>query len=95
MYLSCTLAEEGKPRTGAKPENTMPPAAAPFLAWPPLLLHPWAPALLPGAWCSSAAVIRSALPGLVELNKMCHHLFLEITIANLHLHFIIHIPKMY
>lgn len=38
-------------------------AAAAFLAWPPLLLHPWAPALLPGAWCSSA--IRSALPGLV------------------------------
>ncbi|KAF2880625.1 hypothetical protein ILUMI_25544, partial [Ignelater luminosus] len=61
--LSYTLAEEEKPRTGAKPENTMPPAAAPFLAWPPLLLHPWAPALLPGAWCSSAAVIRSALPG--------------------------------
>lgn len=39
-------------------------AAAAFLAWPPLLLHPWAPALLPGAWCSSA--IRSALPGLVK-----------------------------
>lgn len=38
-------------------------AAAALLAWPPLLLHPWGPALLPGAWCSSA--IRSALPGLV------------------------------
>lgn len=42
-------------------------AAAALLAWPPLLLHPWAPALLPGAWCSSA--LRSALPGLVNLNK--------------------------
>lgn len=42
-------------------------AAAAFLAWPPLLLHPWAPALLPGAWCSSA--IRSALPGLVKRIK--------------------------
>lgn len=70
------MAEEEKSRTEAKPEGAMPPAstaaaaaavAAPFLAWPPLLLHPWAPALLPGAWCSpaSAAAIRSALPGLV------------------------------
>lgn len=39
-------------------------AAAALFAWPPLLLHPWAPALLPGAWCSPAA-IRSALPGFV------------------------------
>lgn len=41
-------------------------AAAALLAWPPLLLHPWAPALLPGAWCSSA--LRSALPGFVNFN---------------------------
>lgn len=73
------MAEEEKSRTTeAKPEGPMPPAtaaaaaaavAAPFLAWPPLLLHPWAPALLPGAWCSpaSAAAIRSALPGLVSI----------------------------
>lgn len=40
-------------------------AAAAFLAWPPLLLHPWAPALLPGAWCNPA--LRSALPGLVTV----------------------------
>ncbi|KAK9754643.1 Homeodomain [Popillia japonica] len=57
------VAEEEKKSTPT--EAVMPPsAAAPFLAWPPLLLHPWAPALLPGAWCSSAAAIRSALPGL-------------------------------
>lgn len=67
------VAEEDKPRN----DDAMPPAsvssataastsaAAALLAWPPLLLHPWAPALLPGAWCSSA--IRSALPGLVKL----------------------------
>ncbi|KAI4463641.1 homeobox protein nkx [Holotrichia oblita] len=51
------VAEEEKKSTPT--EAVMPPsAAAPFLAWPPLLLHPWAPALLPGAWCSSAAAIR-------------------------------------
>ncbi|KAL3265628.1 hypothetical protein HHI36_009833 [Cryptolaemus montrouzieri] len=43
-------------------------AAAALLAWPPLLLHPWAPALLPGAWCSPA--MRSALPGLLDSMKM-------------------------
>lgn len=60
------MAEEAGPRKVAE----MPPAAAaamPFLGWPPLLLHPWAPALLPTAWCSqaSAAALRSALPGFV------------------------------
>jgi hypothetical protein len=69
------VAEEDKPRNN----DAMPPAsvaataastsaAAALLAWPPLLLHPWAPALLPGAWCSSA--IRSALPGLVIMYRM-------------------------
>ncbi|KAK9885742.1 hypothetical protein WA026_012508 [Henosepilachna vigintioctopunctata] len=43
-------------------------AAAALFAWPPLLLHPWAPALLPGAWCSPA--MRSALPGLLDSMKM-------------------------
>ncbi|VEN39598.1 unnamed protein product [Callosobruchus maculatus] len=42
---------------------------AALLAWPPLLLHPWVPALLPhgAAWCSS---LRSALPGLLDSMKM-------------------------
>ncbi|KAK9754645.1 Homeodomain [Popillia japonica] len=63
------VAEEEKKSTPT--EAVMPPsAAAPFLAWPPLLLHPWAPALLPGAWCSSAAAIRSALPGLLDSMKV-------------------------
>lgn len=66
VVLVIKVAEEEKKSTPT--EAVMPPsAAAPFLAWPPLLLHPWAPALLPGAWCSSAAAIRSALPGLVKI----------------------------
>ena len=57
--------EEKKAAPTAETSNIMPPAtAAPFLTWHPLLLHPWGPALLPGAWCTPAA-IRSALPGLV------------------------------
>lgn len=52
------------PTKTTSPTTTPPTSTPPFLAWPPLLLHPWAPALLPGAWCSSAA-LRSAFPGLV------------------------------
>lgn len=73
------VAEEDKTRSEVKPaaDGAMPPAsstsmaaavaAAPLLAWPPLLFHPWASALLPGGWCSpaSAAAFRNALPGLV------------------------------
>ncbi|XP_017770811.1 PREDICTED: homeobox protein Nkx-2.2-like isoform X2 [Nicrophorus vespilloides] len=40
------------------PTAIPPPPTPPFLAWPPLLLSPWAPAFLPGAWCQSAAAIR-------------------------------------
>lgn len=60
------VADVKEKERGAKTETVLPPATAPFLAWPPLLLHPWAPALLPGAWCPSAAAIRSAFPGLVS-----------------------------
>lgn len=65
------MAEDKEKGSGSKPEpnvsttTTTTPTSTPFLAWPPLLLHPWAPALLPGAWCSSAA-LRSAFPGLVH-----------------------------
>lgn len=67
-FTSCVVKVAEEEKKGAPAGAVMPPsaaaaAAAPFLAWPPLLL-PWAPALFPGGWCSSAA-IRSALPGLV------------------------------
>lgn len=88
------MAEEEKNKSEAKPtKGAMPPAstvaaaaaAAPFLAWPPLLLHPWAPALLPGAWCSpaSAAALRSALPGSViqYLEQKLFHVYDEVIFA--------------
>ncbi|CAH1965520.1 unnamed protein product [Acanthoscelides obtectus] len=57
-------------KTATSSVDTSPTAAmAALLTWPPLLLHPWVPALLPhgAAWCSS---IRSALPGLLDSMKM-------------------------